>query len=288
MFGFGRDKRQKKLDELLGLVHRADDEAKSDFLMRLGGAANLIVKEVSDGFSLFSDMKLALKPDHANQIANKIAEVEASVQRQIRERHAGVSSVDALAFRMLEVSLKHKAGESWITAEQAHLVDVTIATAEQIFNELRSGESDAQQLGEDKDLDTSDAKLSEATSFVDELAFNITPYGTAVALLSLESGYSPAETASQIAVATFALDAREVRENSDIVRMMSMSSHATEVIKELTKYKDNGLMREEIWKNDGMAIYKVTVPSEEQESWISQVLSDPVISKERLAVSRIA
>ncbi|MEM1162420.1 MAG: hypothetical protein AAGJ28_15925 [Pseudomonadota bacterium] len=288
MFGFGRDKRQKKLDELLGLIDRADDEAKADFLMRLGGAANLIVKEVSDGFSLFSDMKLALKPDQANQIANKVAELEASVQRQIQEMRGGVSSVDALAFRMLEVSLRHKAGEGWITADQSHLVDVTIATAEQIFNEPKSNEIDGQQVGESSDLEKGDLRLSEATRLVDELAFNITPYGTGVALLSLESGYSPAETASQIAVATFALDARETRENADIVRMMSMSSHAAEVIQELTKYKDNGLMREEIWKNDGMAIYKVTCPSEEQESWISQVLSDPVISKERLAVSRTA
>lgn len=287
MFGFGRDKRQKKLDELLTLFHRAGDDAKIDFLTRLGGAATFVVKEFSKNLAPFSDFKTALTSEEAKIVAGKISDIEDSLQRSIKQGDGDILSVDVLAFRMLEVSLRHRAGEEWVTAEQSELVDTTIAAAEQTFNITTPGESDTCGGKEGADLDPFDVSLREVTKLVGELSFDITMYGTTIALLSLKSGYSPAETASHIALATFALDARELSNRPDILKMNLLFNHAVEVVEKITKFRDGGLMRTEIWRNDRNAMLKVTYPSEEQKAWTANILSDPIISEDRLAVSRV-
>ena len=55
----------------------------------------------------------------------------------------------------------------------------------------------------------------------------------------------------------------------------------------LTEYKNAGLMRDELFKNDARAILGVVIVEKGQPEWISRVLSDPVIAKERVATSRI-
>ncbi|ESZ27974.1 MULTISPECIES: hypothetical protein [unclassified Mesorhizobium] len=133
--------------------------------------------------------------------------------------------------------------------------------------------------------DQKNSRLGSVENFARYLGVDITPYGAGVALLSLESGYSEAETASHFAVVTLARDIREAGFDIEkIVRFAPIAMATLECLKEL---KDRGLMREEIWQNDTTAIGKIAFPSPDTHSWIERVLSDPTVARDRVAVSRI-
>lgn len=123
--------------------------------------------------------------------------------------------------------------------------------------------------------------IQKTISCLEQLGFTITPYGTGVAVLSIESGYSPAETASQLALATLAIDAREALSSAE--DMARIFAHAMATLEVLKLLKDKGQISQELWKNDSTAMYKVTYPSQEQEEWIAAVLKDPVVSKKKVA-----
>lgn len=127
--------------------------------------------------------------------------------------------------------------------------------------------------------------ITQVQERLEELGYDITPYGASVALMSVESGYSHAETASHLALATLARDAKEAE--NDIMKTIQLLGHAREMLPILVQYQDRGLMRQELYQNDGRAMIGVAMMDEEQRSWIERVLSDPVVSKERVARSRI-
>lgn len=128
------------------------------------------------------------------------------------------------------------------------------------------------------------SSITDVEKMTNHLGLDLTPYGAGVALLSLESGYSPAETASQFALATIAHDMKGL---PDIVTVMDITARGYAILECLKEFKDKGLIRENIWANDATAIGKIINPSPETEEWIDKVLSDPVIAKERVAVSRV-
>lgn len=113
------------------------------------------------------------------------------------------------------------------------------------------------------------------------LGLRLTPYGAGVALLSVQSGYSSAETASHLAVVTLARDVQESGENLDAI--LRFSSLGMEILKWMKALKDKNAVREEIWRNDATAVGKIMIPSAETLPWIDKVLSDPVDGAERLA-----
>jgi hypothetical protein len=56
----------------------------------------------------------------------------------------------------------------------------------------------------------------------------------------------------------------------------------------LKKYKDENKMREDVWKNNSKAIFKIFYLDENTKSWIEKILtSDDSIKGLRLANSRI-
>jgi hypothetical protein len=120
-------------------------------------------------------------------------------------------------------------------------------------------------------------------AFLTKLGYDLTPYGAGVSV-GLD-GYSDAETASYFALATLARDVKDAGDN--IEKLAAFLPHATAMLKILKEYKDAGLIREALWKNDTTAIWHVANVDKEQLSWIERVLSDPVISNDRVAVSRI-
>lgn len=135
-----------------------------------------------------------------------------------------------------------------------------------------------------KQKDPKQFSIADVEKLTSHLGLDLTRYGAGVALLSLESDYSPAETASQLALATIAHD---MKEQPDVEKVMEISVRGYAVLECLKKFKDNGLMRESIWANDATAIAKIINPSPETEEWIDRVLSDPVVGRERVAVSRV-
>lgn len=128
-------------------------------------------------------------------------------------------------------------------------------------------------------------ELKQVEVNLKQLGYDPTFYGLGVAQLSLESGYSPAETASHLALVTLAMDANEA--GNDIERLIALVPHARAMIDVLTELKNADLIREDIFKNDGRAILGVVIVEKDQPAWVERVLSDPVIAKERVATSRI-
>ena len=74
---------------------------------------------------------------------------------------------------------------------------------------------------------------------------------------------------------------------SNIEKLGLYFIHAMALLKVLKSYKDNGQMREELWKNDSNALFRASTVDENQEEWVAKILSDPVAGKRRLATSRI-
>lgn len=127
--------------------------------------------------------------------------------------------------------------------------------------------------------------LSDVHTHLRAMGYDLTHHGAAVALFSLESGYNAVETASNIALTTFALDMREAGNNLD--RVASYVPHAMALLEVLTEYKDRGAMRPEVWRNDASALFRIAQLGPEQQLLVDEILSDPVSGKKRLATSRL-
>ena len=117
------------------------------------------------------------------------------------------------------------------------------------------------------------------------MGYDLLPYGAAVALLELESGYNAVETASHIAHTTLALDVQEAGE--DVVKLMSFAPHGMALLEVIKNHKDEGNMHPTQWAVDAKAVFHVIQIDENQVEWIEKILSDPIAGQYRLAISRI-
>jgi hypothetical protein len=126
---------------------------------------------------------------------------------------------------------------------------------------------------------------SEVGEHLKIMGFDLTEYGTAVAVLEVQSGYSVVETASHIALTTMALDIKSARQ--DFQRSIRIHSHAMALLQVLKEYWDKKMMRDSIWQNDAKAVYHLATIDGQQGEWIDKILSDPIAGKERLANSHI-
>ncbi|MBL8578351.1 MAG: hypothetical protein JNK47_14095 [Mesorhizobium sp.] len=117
------------------------------------------------------------------------------------------------------------------------------------------------------------------------LGYDMTQYGVGAALLSLESGYSHSETAMNLALVSFARDCKAA--GTDILRLAALAAHASAMMKILAEYRDAGVLRDDLFKNDMRALMKVAVVDQDQSTWIERVLSDPVAAGDIVATSRI-
>ena len=138
---------------------------------------------------------------------------------------------------------------------------------------------------ENEDSSISENTLPEVEKFLIDLGYDLTPYGAAVALAEVVSGYSCLETASHLALTTLALDAQEA--GLDIQIHLKLATHGRAIIDVLNRLRASNPMREMQFKNDVRAIMGVSIVDKGQRNWIEKVLSDPISGKERLAHSRI-
>jgi hypothetical protein len=134
-------------------------------------------------------------------------------------------------------------------------------------------------------LDRDNRDLDTAIAVCEQLGYTPTLDGIGVLLLSLTSGYSPVESASQIALGTIALDIRET--GTDTLRMLAFMNHTRAIIDVLHEYTGRGLMRGSLSDNDIKAYMGIAVARAGQQEWIARVLSDLMLSKERLADSKV-
>ena len=128
-----------------------------------------------------------------------------------------------------------------------------------------------------------DGALDEVTNHLKNMGLNITEHGTGVAAYSLASNYTSVETASFIALATFAKEIKEINQTSkDIIKLMEYVNKSYPVISYLKECGLKQLIRPIQLQHDLNALTKVVIVSKEQDEWIEKVLSDPQ-TKYRLA-----
>ena len=126
--------------------------------------------------------------------------------------------------------------------------------------------------------------IQDAEKHLKHLGYELTPEGVGMAAVNQVSGYNAVETASNISVLTLARDVAEAGRNID--ELAKLAARAMAMLEVLKAYKDKGLMREDLWKNDSSAIYGLAVhgSGENQQRWISAVLlNDEVKHLGRLA-----
>lgn len=127
--------------------------------------------------------------------------------------------------------------------------------------------------------------LKIVEKYLNKMGYDLLPYGAEVALMELESGYSPAEAASHIALTTMALDFKQAEDNFD--KLITLTAHSMEILKILKILKDTGQMHPAQWKNDTNALWQVAQIDKDQIDWVNKILDDPISGKERLANSKV-
>jgi hypothetical protein len=130
-----------------------------------------------------------------------------------------------------------------------------------------------------------DSELDSVSYHLQMMGYDLLPYGAAVALAEMGSGYNSVETASHIAFTTMALDVKEA--GDDIMALAAFMPHAKALLGILKEYKDKKQMNPSQWENDARAVFHIATVDENQLEWIEKILSDPIAGKERLATSRI-
>ena len=230
--------------------------------------------------------------------------------RQMTATHRGLSNqVSALTWNELQVALNSKTNEfadsiarlgannyiksgeqypsfwGWITGNSLTTYIWITRDGREFLSEIRPPNPVVGVRHDNKEISFSLDDLQKVETYLFELGFDITNFGSAVSLLSLESGYSHCETASCLAVATLALDISEA--GKGLSKWMAFVPHGRAMIHKLKNFKDTGLMSQENFETDVKAIVGVTVVSRTQLRWISQVLNDPIMANRRVAISRI-
>ena len=165
----------------------------------------------------------------------------------------------------------------WAVPKEAH------SSYDFIPQDLAPKDHDAAR--EASTADEEENPIAEVATHLRRMGYDLTPLGAGVAAAGMMSGYNSVETASHIALATLALDAKEAGE--DIGKLMEIFTVAmTHHLAVLKEYKDKGMMNPDLWKNDANAVARVSTVDEHQEEWIEKVLSDEMAGKGRLAERR--
>lgn len=127
VFGIFTDKRTKQLDHIIRLIgERADDETKLLLLQKIKAASTQFIKPFPE-ISKFEDLKFALRPDQAKEMALKAEDLQSHVSS-----YALGDEMDGMVFYLLAVSLRHKAGDTWVQDMQVKFVDYMISIAEEL------------------------------------------------------------------------------------------------------------------------------------------------------------
>ena len=124
MFGWGKDPKQKKLEKLIELLGRGNDQVKAEVLVRLKHAAFQFYAPIN-GVDSFAELKFALRPDQTEAVADKAVELQI-----IAVESAETNEMDEMVFFFCEASLRHKTGHKWVIDRAARLIDGWISVAE--------------------------------------------------------------------------------------------------------------------------------------------------------------
>ena len=169
------------------------------------------------------------------------------------------------------------------------IIDIEQEYQEMIINS--GNKEEIKKLNEQKDLDIiavkqlwNESAVNGVSYYLKIMGYDISEDGKDIAVKLMVSGYNEVESSSYISMVSMALD---VKNSSDIIIITKIYSHAMDLLKLLKKYKDSGFLRENIWKNDSVAIFNISNPSEHVKEWVNKILSDEMIKGKSLAKSRI-
>ena len=182
-----------------------------------------------------------------------------------------------------------------IFLESAKLSDIKIKNVDQFTLHLAITELtilkhvNENYLQESDEVNQSDSDMYEAIELVEmhlkRMGYDLLPRGFGVAWISLESGYSTAETASHIAFTTMALDVKESKDDIDKLAFLALCGK--KILLLLKEFKDSGEMHPAQWQNDSNALSHIVNLDKDQLDWVNTILADPISGKERLAVSMV-
>lgn len=116
------------------------------------------------------------------------------------------------------------------------------------------------------------------------MGYDLNDYGIGAAYALLSSNYSSVEASSAIALTTMALD---IKETQNIMSLIKISHHGMLLVEALTDYKSKKLMHPSQYLNDVKAIKSIMSVNEQQLANVDDILDDPILGKERVAISRI-
>ena len=123
--------------------------------------------------------------------------------------------------------------------------------------------------------------LKDAEKYSKQIGYELTPEGLALAMTSQLSGYNAVEAASYISLLTLARDVDEAWPHID--KLAELTTRVTTMLHVLKYYKDNRMMREDLWKNDSSAMWGVVALGEGSRGWLDAVLTDDIRDRGRLA-----
>ncbi len=126
--------------------------------------------------------------------------------------------------------------------------------------------------------------LTEVTALVKHMGYDLTPFGVGVALASLASGYSRAETASHLTVVSFARDVKDAEAEAVLTQLPFVGAAIIEV---LGKLYEEGDFRRDLWENDAKAIAQMMLNKTGRDELIEKVLSDEMSLRGVFATSRL-
>ena len=128
LFSIFKDKRTRRLENLIELCSSANDSTQLDLANRMSSASAEFINPF-EGVKSFSELKFALRPDQAILMAEK------AVRLQAKMRNSKIcNNIDEMVFHFIEASLSHRGGATWVKDKHAILIDELIATSEGIFD----------------------------------------------------------------------------------------------------------------------------------------------------------
>jgi hypothetical protein len=111
------------------------------------------------------------------------------------------------------------------------------------------------------------------------LGYEPTEFTVGFYAISEENGYSPAETASKIALITMAKGIRSDIEDKPM-HLFVYPIHATSILKILKEWKEHGMMHPTEYQNIVSAFMVISTLHENWLRWINEILEEPFASYE--------
>ncbi|WP_109373625.1 hypothetical protein [Proteus genomosp. 6] len=123
--------------------------------------------------------------------------------------------------------------------------------------------------------------LKTINFYLEKSGYELTPYGAAVSVLSLNSGYSMAETFSHVSVIA---TAQAIKNNKNATVLVLILQNCVSLSNDINIFYNSGQIVENIYNNDINAMANLVALNTDVDSWIDNILlSEKISSKDIVA-----